>query len=247
MEGEDRVDNRTEQLAEGVWRIEATSWVNVFLVANDGGGDAEGLTLIDTGTRSSGPRIVRSVRMLGFDPRAIRDVLLTHWHFDHTGSAARFASSSAGSAVHVGAGDLDVVAGRVDRPHRQVPRGWVTRLGRGLDAIGLFRPAAAVPDAMPLEHGRRLPCAGGLEVIAAPGHTPGHCAFLLPERGVLLAGDAIWNYWRLSPGLRTSCSALPAVPDTLRRLAGCRFDVLGVAHGAAVTERAEERVAALVP
>lgn len=240
------MDNRTEQLADGVWRIEATSWVNTFLVANDGRADAEGLILVDTGTKGAGPRIVRSIRMLGLDPRAVRDVLLTHWHGDHAGSAARFAESSAGSAVHVGAGDLGVVTGAQQRPLRSAPPGWTTWLGRALETIGVLRTPSPVPGAQTLEPGQRFDACEGVEVIAAPGHTPGHCAFLLPSRGVLLAGDAIWNTWGVSAGLRFPCSALPARADTTARLAALEFSVLGVAHGQAVTDRARERVAALV-
>jgi glyoxylase-like metal-dependent hydrolase (beta-lactamase superfamily II) len=32
---------------------------------------------------------------------------------------------------------------------------------------------------------------GGLMPVPTPGHTSGHCAFHLPERGVLIAGDAL--------------------------------------------------------
>ena len=34
---------------------------------------------------------------------------------------------------------------------------------------------------------------GGLVVVPTPGHTSGHCAFLLPEVGVVLTGDALVN------------------------------------------------------
>jgi glyoxylase-like metal-dependent hydrolase (beta-lactamase superfamily II) len=111
------MDNRTQQLADGVWRVDVAYAVNAFVLADDGQGDAQGLTLVDTGLRSSGARLVRSIRMLGLDPRAVGRVLLTHWHADHAGSAARFADSSAAPSVHVGAEDLDVVTGRVVRPH----------------------------------------------------------------------------------------------------------------------------------
>ena len=37
---------------------------------------------------------------------------------------------------------------------------------------------------------------GSLEVIASPGHTPGHMAFLDTRDRTLLAGDTFTTYWR---------------------------------------------------
>ena len=39
--------------------------------------------------------------------------------------------------------------------------------------------------------GRSIPLAGGILPIATPGHTDGHCAFLLESAGILLTGDAL--------------------------------------------------------
>lgn len=72
-------------------------------------------------------------------------------------------------------------------------------------------------------------------------------AFFIPDRGVLLAGDAVWNVWFLSRGPRFLCADAPAVPTTLARLASLEFDTLAMAHGPPLTRRARERLAALVP
>lgn len=239
------MDNHTEQVADGLWRIEVGYYTNVFLLARDGRSDADGLALVDTGWRRSGPRLVRSIRMLGLDPRAVEDVLLSHWHPDHAGSAARLARSSAAPAVHAAAGDLAVVRGADRRPARGLPSGAITALGRAY--ARLFGPPAPVPDAAPLAGGQTFELCGGLRVIDAPGHTPGHCAFHLPRRGVLLSADAVWNVWRLRSSPRLACSLLPAQSATLRRLAQEDFDVLAPAHGPPVDRGARRRLQALVP
>jgi len=234
------VDNRTEQLADGVWRVEVITYVNTYVLANDGLGDGAGLTVVDTGTASGGPRLVRSVRMLGLDPRAIRDVLLTHWHPDHAGSAARFAASSAGTRVWAGQADLAVVRGTAPPP---APSD-ATRLGR-LGARVLGRRAAPAPGARELAADEVRDVAGGLRVVASAGHTPGHLAFLLPARGVLLAGDALFNVGRLAQP-RFMYRSLAEQRATVARLAALDYDVLAVGHGPPVTQGAQARVARLL-
>jgi hydroxyacylglutathione hydrolase len=44
-----------------------------------------------------------------------------------------------------------------------------------------------------LNHGQNLTIAGlDIEVIQTPGHTPGHCCFLLKSEGVLFSGDQLF-------------------------------------------------------
>lgn len=228
------MDNHTQQLAPGVWRIEVAPLTNAFVLADD----AQRLTVVDTGTRASGPRLVRSIRLLGFDPTAIDDVVLTHWHADHTGSAARFATSSAAPTVWVGRGDLAAVRG--DDPHPQRRAADATRAAR---LLGRWTsPGAAVSRAQPLEDGHVLTTAGTAIVVASPGHTPGHIAVHLPERGVLIAGDAVMNLVWLSRGLGAFRSARSAEAASLRRMADLDFDVLAMGHGAPITSRARHRL-----
>lgn len=236
-----RMDNHTEQLADGVWRVELNFWLSAFVLANNGRDDADGLTLVDAGTRGAAPRLVRSVRMLGFEPRSVTDVLLTHWHIDHTGGARRFAESSAAPRVWIGAGDLPVLTGE------KTPgefAGDASALGRFLHRHAYVAPQP-VADARTLADGHVHEAAGGARVVAAPGHTIGHVALHLPERGVLIAGDAVMNLagLRPSPGLLSSARA--ALPGTLARLAALDFTVLAMMHGPPVERDARSRLQAL--
>jgi metallo-beta-lactamase class B len=49
---------------------------------------SEGLVLIDTGPEEAAPHVLASIRALGFDPRKIKWLLMTHEHFDHVGGMA---------------------------------------------------------------------------------------------------------------------------------------------------------------
>jgi glyoxylase-like metal-dependent hydrolase (beta-lactamase superfamily II) len=48
-----------------------------------------------------------------------------------------------------------------------------------------------VPDTQPLEPSSRVPVPGHPTVVHTPGHTDGHCILHLPDRGVVLSGDAL--------------------------------------------------------
>ncbi|MEQ1641614.1 MAG: subclass B3 metallo-beta-lactamase, partial [Novosphingobium sp.] len=44
-----------------------------------------GLVLIDTGPEDAAPHVLANIKALGFDPKAIKWLLMTHEHFDHVG------------------------------------------------------------------------------------------------------------------------------------------------------------------
>lgn len=234
------MDNHTERLTDGIWRVEVGFYANAYLLANNGRDDGDGLTLVDGGTAKQGSKLVRSIRLLGFDPRALTDLLLTHWHDDHAGSAARFADSSAKPRVWVGREDLGILRGE-ERPADRL-HGPVALVAR----LGVTSRPAAVPEAAAMAHGQRFGVGGGLQVVATPSHTAGHCAFHLPRQDLLLAGDVLFNVVRFSGGPRLMDADRSARPDALHRLAACDAQIVAVGHGPPITENASGRLSRLV-
>lgn len=60
----------------------------------------DGLALFDTGPESTFAHVVEQLRDAGFDPNDVRNVFLSHIHFDHSGAAWRFAELGATIYVH---------------------------------------------------------------------------------------------------------------------------------------------------
>lgn len=56
---------------------------NIYLL--DGG---DKLAVIDTGTGTSGPKLIDNIKHLGFNPLAVTHILLTHFHADHVGGSS---------------------------------------------------------------------------------------------------------------------------------------------------------------
>lgn len=83
----------------------------------------------------------------------------------------------------------------------------------------------------------------GLEVIATPGHTPGHISILDPT-GVLLAGDAIVGE---NGGVGGPPAEFTADPDTanasIAKLAGFEYEIIYFGHGEPVAGGGSVQVA----
>jgi glyoxylase-like metal-dependent hydrolase (beta-lactamase superfamily II) len=148
-------------------RIARMGLVNVYLVRED-----DGLTVVDTGLPGSHRAILRTAARLG---APIRRIALTHAHGDHVGSLDALARAVPDAEVLISARDA-----RLLRKDRSMDPGEPTDKLRG------GYPGADTEPTRTLAAGERI---GSLEVVASPGHTPGHVAFLDTRDGTLLCGD----------------------------------------------------------
>ncbi len=159
------------QLRPGLWAMESSSlWgCNTYLI--DGGAR---VFLVDPGPSFQLDRVARELRAAGRSPYGVTDILLTHYDPDHSRSAAEWRRRTR-AAVWLGAADADIL-----RTHR-VPGPWFRRFMMAV--LGL----AELPEGT-VEMRGEVTIVPGLTALPAPGHTPGHYAFLWQD--VALIGDA---------------------------------------------------------
>ena len=197
--------------------------------------DPDGLTLIDAGLPGSQRKILRYLADLGYAPKDLKRILITHADFDHVGGLAALKAAS-GARVYASPLEAQAMLERhASRPLK--PRSMVTKLLFNLMA-GLFKPARVQTDELLLD-GKLLPVLGGLQVVETLGHTPGHISLFAPSAGILFCGDSIVSE---ENGLRGSSGAnnwdQAKSDESVRKQAALGARILCSGHGAVVMDAA---------
>jgi glyoxylase-like metal-dependent hydrolase (beta-lactamase superfamily II) len=168
-------------------RISRFGLVNVYLVEEE-----DGLTVVDTALPGSTKAILAAAAQ--FSGKPITTILLTHAHGDHIGSLDKLHAAVPEAAVVISARDARLLV-----KDKSLDPGEPQAKPRG------SYPGAKTKPTRTIAPGERV---GSLEVIASPGHTPGHVSFLDPRDRTLYSGDA---YTTLG-GVETTAKMNPRFP-----------------------------------
>jgi glyoxylase-like metal-dependent hydrolase (beta-lactamase superfamily II) len=211
--------------------------VRAFLLETNGE-----LTLVDTLFENDARGVLDAIGKLGRSSRDLKRIVLTHAHRSHLGGLAALKRET-GATVLAHEWEADVVSG--DRPAQPVGLKPRAPLRTYPFQVGIF-----------LNRPKHRPCpidesvgdgdaVGPLRVLHAPGHSPGHLAFLWPERRLLIAGDAIATWPRFEAGWPAFTLNPEQHTESIRRLAELEAAIVGVGHGDPITTGAADRVHSL--
>jgi glyoxylase-like metal-dependent hydrolase (beta-lactamase superfamily II) len=208
---------QTTTVTPNLIQLTRLRFVNAFLVREDGG-----FTLVDTTTGGAADALIEAARTAGGE---IRRIALTHGHGDHVGSLDAL-KERLGAEVLMPELDARIHAGE------KVTEGKLP---------GSWPKLATVPDVR-LAEGDRI---GSLEVIAAPGHSPGHVAFLDTRDRTLIAGDTYTTigspqvsnhyYWRFPLAAMATYDKAQDL-ESAQKLRALDPSLLAVGHGSAVRD-----------
>ena len=196
-------------------------------------------------------RLTRSaLGRLGRSTRDVEALVLTHAHFDHIGFAER-ARAELGIPVWVHENDAPLTK----RPWLYMTeRSPLSYLSRSNLPIASSFIRAGAPRVGPIREVRRfgnegiLDVPGSPRVLFTPGHTLGHVSLHLPERDVVIAGDALVTHDPYTDTRGPRIVAQGATADSeralasLERLAGTGAGTLLPGHGEPWTGGAERAV-----
>jgi glyoxylase-like metal-dependent hydrolase (beta-lactamase superfamily II) len=178
------------EVAPGVYAL-GSELINWYVVADDGR-----LTAIDAGLPGFAGPLDADLRAIGHQLADVDAVVLTHSDSDHTGIAPHL-KEAAGARVLIHEADEPALRkpgpkGGDASPRHLLPNLWRPFAVKILaHSIRHGAKPARVDGAETFRDGDVLDVPGRPRVVHTPGHTPGHCALLLEDRGVLFAGDAL--------------------------------------------------------
>lgn len=141
---------------------------------------ATDVIVFDTGLgTAAGSLLTATLRQNGVDPSLVTRVIISHWHPDHVGGIFQPDGSLTfpNATYHYSQQDFDFLTAALDIPELAET---VTPVREGFVTIDGMSKLFLYTDGQEL-----LP---GIQVIYAPGHTPGHSTFLLES-----AGEQLWN------------------------------------------------------
>jgi glyoxylase-like metal-dependent hydrolase (beta-lactamase superfamily II) len=229
-----------DEVADGVWSIPVRmpDPRNPYTLCYVLEGEDGSLHVLDPGMDSDENWMLLTTGLAGFGLRLdqVAGVGITHLHPDHLGMAERLRTATGApvamlrreqeAAIHLAehGGDLESQFDAWGVPQER--RGEIRHVGR----IG-GAEVALVADVLWSDGDHWAVAGRSVEVVATPGHTPGHACLVDPTAGVVFSGDHVLP--KIYPGLGlggpTPTNPIADYRRSLDRIAA--FDELEVAPG----------------
>jgi glyoxylase-like metal-dependent hydrolase (beta-lactamase superfamily II) len=234
----------TRDVAPGIHRVEhaRTNW---YLVE-----DGDAVTIVDAGFPRSWSGLHAALAALGRSPGQAEALVITHAHADHVGFAER-ARTEWHVPVWLHERDRSLSRHPLNYEKEHSPLRHVNpftlRTAAMMGAMGVLL-TKPIGDVRAFAAESVLDVPGRPVPIHTPGHTHGHTAFHFPDRGAVIAGDALATVEPYSgkPGPRIVSGAANAdsreALASLQRIAETGAEVVLVGHGPPWDEGAQAAV-----
>ena len=208
-------------VAERVFQIRAIG-ARVTVLA-----EGDEVILVDAGMKGSSGLIIDSLESIGLSIDMVKALVISHRHPDHAAGAAELI---AGRDIVVMAHRLEagVLTGREHSPN-PIQNKLMARI-----AAPVIERISGSPTGVDveLEDGDVIPFAFPVQVVHLPGHTVGSIALFLPDRKLVIIGDAL--QYKLSLRLFPPAPGVTEDPErameSLRKLLDLDFDAICFSH-----------------
>jgi len=158
--------------------------------------DEEEMVLIDCGYPNFLPLIKAEAEKEGLDISKLTKIIITHHDFDHMGALAEFKRAYPELKVLSSVEDEKYVSGKEKSLRLQQAESIYNSLPEDQKegAMGFQKLLESIENVdvdICLRDKDFFSCCGGIEVVATPGHMPGHISIYVKDSRTLIAGDAL--------------------------------------------------------
>ena len=191
------------------------------------------LTIINTGYKGRVSQICRVVKKLGYSLSDVENVILTHYHIDHTGNLLKLRQLT-GANVIAHTDDAPYIEGRLPHP---CPKAL-----RKLKFMDSFWNPDPIDVDVKVEDGDILPVLGGIKIIHTPGHTLGSISLYIPQEDALIIGDLVANTYKLSLPSGEFTVNISQEIRLIQKIADMEFNIVCFGHGLPLIKNASDRI-----
>ena len=221
----------------GVWCFRRPSYFACSYLVSA----AVGAVAVDVGMDSEARDFLQGLKAVGLRPDRLRAILLTHWHNDHSAGAA-FLQREFGVPVYYAADEKPCLTRETATTG---VRGWLGKHVPEEGVLVLLRGLLeeAAPEAVTANHyvtdGEIVE--GAFRVLATPGHTSGHVAYIHEPTRILFCGDALAVVaGRLRMMARPVTPDLPAAKASALRCLREDVEIICPGHRAPLVENVKQ-------
>lgn len=152
------------QVSPQTWYVAGQAWVGCYLIDT-----GEGLILIDAAIPETSYLLVDSIYQLGYQPKDIKKILISHAHFDHCGAAAEMKELT-GAKVYMSREDYVFMKACPEE----------TLIPDSGSHVQEFEPDLFYSEEKPVVLGNIA-----IQTMLTPGHTVGCTSFFWKEKNPL--------------------------------------------------------------
>ncbi|MBB3112300.1 glyoxylase-like metal-dependent hydrolase (beta-lactamase superfamily II) [Paenibacillus phyllosphaerae] len=198
--------------------------------------DQHGAVLIDAGYPGQLPLLTSALQGANAALTNLTTIIVTHQDIDHIGGLPELLQA----VSH----PVEVLAHELEKPFIQGEQRLLKFSGEAMAQLDSWPPALSAPLKRLIENPPKaqvtgllhdldtLPYAGGLTVIATPGHTPGHLSLYHPATKTLIAADAlVVEDGELQISSQALCADYAEAVQSVRKLAAYEIETILCYHG----------------
>ncbi|MBU5593050.1 MBL fold metallo-hydrolase [Clostridium sp. MSJ-4] len=214
--------------------------------------DESEVVLIDCGYPNFLPLIKAAAKKQGIDISKLTKIIITHHDFDHMGSLAEFKREYPHIKVLASSEDEKYISGKEKSLRLQQAEAIFHELPeeekQGAKKFQRFiESIESVPVDICLKDKDLLPLCEGVEIIATPGHMPGHISIYIKNSKTLISGDAlvIENEELVIANPQYTLDIVEA-KNSIRKLLNYEIDKIICYHGGIYTKNIKESLEKII-